>query len=119
MYSNPYNLNYPGYPPRQPNGIIWVQGIEGAKAFQLTPDSNAVLLDSENEGKMYIKTCDRIGMCQLRCFNFAEIKEDTPPPGNYITREEFDSTIAKLLEKRSNRNEQLISTVKSNKSTDK
>lgn len=35
------------------NNIIWVQGIEGAKAWQLNPSSMAILLDSEAEGKMY------------------------------------------------------------------
>ena len=37
------------------NNIVWVQGIEGAKAWQLTPNSMVILLDSEAEGKMYIK----------------------------------------------------------------
>lgn len=36
------------------NNLIWVQGIEGAKAWQLPPNSMVILLDSEVEGKMYI-----------------------------------------------------------------
>lgn len=54
------------------NNIIWVQGIEGAKAWQLTPNSMAILLDSEAEGKMYIKVSDNIGMSTLRIFNYVE-----------------------------------------------
>lgn len=54
------------------NNIIWVQGIEGAKAWQLNPNSMAILLDSEAEGKMYIKVSDNIGMCTLRIFNYTE-----------------------------------------------
>lgn len=54
------------------NNIIWVQGIEGAKAWQLNPNSMAILLDSETEGKMYIKVSDNIGMSSLRIFNYAE-----------------------------------------------
>jgi hypothetical protein len=54
------------------NNIIWVQGIEGAKAWQLSPNSMVILLDSEAEGKMYIKVSDNIGMCSLRVFNYVE-----------------------------------------------
>ena len=54
------------------NNIIQVQGIEGAKAWQLAPSSIAILLDSESDGKMYIKVSDNIGMSTLRIFNYVE-----------------------------------------------
>ena len=54
------------------NNIVWVQGIEGAKAWQLTPNSMVILLASEAEGKMYIKVSDNIGMSSLRIFNYTE-----------------------------------------------
>ena len=54
------------------NNIVWVQGIEGAKAWQLAPNSMVILLDSEAEGKMYIKVSDNIGMSSLRIFNYTE-----------------------------------------------
>lgn len=54
------------------NNLIWVQGIEGAKAWQLNPNSMVILLDSEVEGKMYIKVSDNIGMSSLRIFNYTE-----------------------------------------------
>ena len=57
----------------QNNGINWVQGIEGAKAYQLTPNSNVILMDSENEGRFYIKVSDNVGMCNLRVFKYEEI----------------------------------------------
>lgn len=56
----------------QINNIVWVQGIEGAKAYQLNPNSMMILLDSETEGKMYIKVSDNIGMSNLRTFNYVE-----------------------------------------------
>ena len=56
----------------QMNNIVWVQGIEGAKAYQLNPNSMMILLDSETEGKMYIKVSDNIGMSNLRTFNYVE-----------------------------------------------
>ena len=71
--NNPY---FPYYNPQQTqNGINWVQGIEGAKAWQLSPNSNAILLDSENDGRFYIKVSDNVGMCTLRVFSFVEITE--------------------------------------------
>lgn len=67
--------NYGNYNPTSEsptNNILWVNGIEGAKAYQLNPNSRAILLDSETEGKMYIKVCDNIGISSLRIFNYTE-----------------------------------------------
>lgn len=75
---NPYYGAQKQYYPQmgQPqNGINWVQGIEGAKAYSLPPNSNVQLLDSENDGIFYIKISDNIGMCQLRIFKYEEITE--------------------------------------------
>ena len=59
MYQNPYMMNRQ-YQPQQNNGIIWVQGVEGAKAYHLIPNSNTTLLDSDNDGLFYIKTSDSV-----------------------------------------------------------
>ena len=94
------------------NNIIWVQGIEGAKAWQLNPNSMAILLDSEVDGKMYIKVSDNIGMSNLRIFNYVE---EIPPTNkvtinqdldlsNYVKKDELSSLIKEIL-----RNEQSLS----------
>ena len=67
------------------NNIVWVQGIEGAKAWQLNPNSMVILLDSEAEGKMYIKVSDNIGMCSLRIFNYIEEVPVTNSNNNDVT----------------------------------
>ena len=81
---------------RMNNGIIWVQGIEGAKAYQLAPNSNAILLDSENDGKFYIKVSDNVGMCNLRTFSYTEVT-NTPTTqvdmSNYVTRQELETIL--------------------------
>ena len=106
---------YQQYQPRT-NGIVWVQGIEGAKAYQLMPNSNAILLDSENEGIFYIKTSDNVGMCNLRLFKYEEIN-NTPAPqidtSQFVTRAELEDIIASL--KGDKVDEQPVSTVKSSK----
>ena len=96
------------------NNLIWVQGIEGAKAWQLNPNSMVVLLDSEAEGKMYIKVSDNIGMSSLRIFNYVEeipssaSKQPTDEHldlSQFVKRDELEILIKELLQK----NEQTIS----------
>ena len=100
------------------NNIVWVQGIEGAKAWQLNPNSMVILLDSECEGKMYIKVSDNIGMSSLRIFNYVE--ETIVPPAQdkvinnnldlsqYVKKDELSTLIKELIT-----NEQVIPTVES------
>ena len=96
------------------NNIVWVQGIEGAKAWQLNPNSMVILLDSEAEGKMYIKVSDNIGMSTLRIFNYVEvlpqasssqvepIKQDLDL-SNYVRKDELSKLLKEIIE-----NEQTI-----------
>lgn len=95
---SPYS--YPRY--TQPsNGITWVQGIEGAKAYQLAPNSNVLLMDSDNDNIFYIKVSDSVGMCNLRTFNYTEItNQPTTKTGvdmsNYVTKSELKEILNKL-----------------------
>lgn len=93
------------------NNIIWVQGIEGAKAWQLNPNSMSILLDSEVEGKMYIKVSDNIGMSSLRVFDYTEVAQPSNVTVNkdldlssYVRKDELSFLIKEML------NEQSIST---------
>lgn len=100
------------------NGINWVQGIEGAKAWQLAPNSNVLLMDSENDGKFYIKVSDNVGMCTLRVFNYVETTNEpaksaeTVDFSQFITRNELNELLDKRLNSGGKTNgKQLISTV--------
>lgn len=66
-YFNPYaRVQVPS------NNIIWVQGIEGAKAQQITPNSSLLLLDSESD-HFYMKVCDQYGICMpIKVYKFEE-----------------------------------------------
>ena len=75
MYQQP---NMMAVQNRQSTGIIWVNGEEGARAFVMAPNSNAILMDEVNEGRFYIKTTDNIGMCNIRTFNFKEVIDVKP-----------------------------------------
>ena len=93
----------PVYPQPQvgQSNILWVPGNNGAKSFPGGPGINLILLDSEEEGIMYIKTFDNVGMPnKLRKFRYEEIFEDQPdavnPHTQYITKEEFDKAMNDL-----------------------
>ena len=114
------NPIYPQYNPymsqTQNNGINWVQGIEGAKAYQLTPNSNVILMDSENEGRFYIKVSDNVGMCNLRVFKYEEIS-NTPNTSEFVTKAELKSEIEGIINSMlgGKSNEQSVSATKPNK----
>jgi len=93
------------------NNIVWVQGIEGAKAWQLNPNSMIILLDSEVEGKMYIKVSDNIGMSSLRIFNYTEEfpkQENSNATINqgldlsqYVTKDELINLVKEVINEQS------------------
>lgn len=109
-YNNYFPVGYPFYQmPQQTqpqaqsapqNGIQWVQGIEGAKAFPVGAGQSALLMDSE-ESIFFIKTADQAGMPTLRVFDYSERTQTTPAPKvEYVTREEFEKAIAELTPKK-------------------
>jgi len=67
--------------PQQPaaNGIIWVQGMAGAKSYLLAPGQTAMLMDSENP-VFYIKSADQSGMPTLRAFDYKERTTEQAAP---------------------------------------
>ena len=112
------NLNngygYSAYTPQSYQnrmGLDWVNGIDGAKAYQLITGGPMLLLDSGDPTRFYIKANDNLGMPQpIRIFKYEEItqefippQESTPKTDNYVTKEDFD------------RLEKMISDLKKNK----
>ena len=92
MLYNPYLQPQPyswSQQVQQPvNGLVGVTGIEGAKAYQLPPNSSMPLFDS-SEDVLYLKTTDAAGYPTIRTFHFTEdepMQNDKPA----VTREEFD-----------------------------
>ncbi len=93
-------------PPAQQNnnGIIWVQGEEGAKGYLVAAGNSVMLMDSENS-TFYIKSTDASGMpLPLRVFDYTErttaskmLSLAPQAPGvEYVTRQEFDALAARL-----------------------
>lgn len=84
-------------PHTQPqNGINWVQGIAGAKAFMVAPGQTAFLMDSEGS-TFYMKSADQSGMPTLRVFDFQErIQQPPVAPQNNGAYEDLAKRVAAL-----------------------
>lgn len=98
-FNNPY-----GYNPyqQQYKQYAFVNGIEGAKSFQVSPNQTMLLMDSDNP-ICYMKTSDSIGQASLRYFKLEEIDENTiklmnqpKPDPNYVLKADFEKLVAKI-----------------------
>ena len=74
-YPQTYPQSYPQYQ-QQNNPIIWIQGIEAAKAYQTAPNSTVVLFDSEDQS-IYIKSADMQGKPSMRILDYT-IRSEAP-----------------------------------------
>lgn len=102
------------------NGVIWVQGEAGAKAYMVAPGNSVMLMDSENP-VVYLKSVDMSGMPSMRIFDLKErvpyVKEPSVMSSfptemiDYITRDEFNKLEDKINALLAKENEQ-DSTVK-------
>ena len=84
------------------SNIISVTGIEGARAFNIAPNSSVLLLDPV----LYLKTSDSIGMQKITMYRLTEdqgtgsqgkiIKEGTSV--EYVTKDDFNAFQARVQE---------------------
>lgn len=104
-YSNlPYNNAYGGfnnnqynYMPNAQNGVqgqikslTRVNGIEGAKAYQVMPRETVALFDG-NDDIFYVKSADDGGFPTIKAYRFSEIDLTGAKPTNeYVTKSEFE-----------------------------
>lgn len=103
--NNRINQNTPA------NGLIWVQGEAGAKAYPVAPGQTVDLWDSENT-IIYLKSADPSGMPSMKILDYT-IREDTKKNpvmakqeidmSNYVTKEELKKIIEEM------KNESVIS----------
>ena len=90
-----YPFNYQLFQPNyQQSNIVWVQGVEGAKAHPVGAGNTVLMMDSESQ-TLFIKSADASGVPSLRVFDYTE-RTGKVEPSPYITREEFEEAIAKL-----------------------
>ena len=108
-FSNPYvalmgynpqpqqNMFSPQIEPAQ--NLVRVNGVDGAKAYQMPANSTVALFDA-NEDIMYIKTTDGAGFPAIRLFRFEELKQETAQEvkQDYISRQEFEDFKKEVLD---------------------
>ena len=106
---NPNNY-YQNFQPQTSNfnqqtNITFVNGIEGAKAFQMSPNSSALLMDSDNS-KFYVKSTDSLGVAKISSYSFTEDEnlcgsnQPSQDTSNIVqlSKEEYDSLVSKVAE---------------------
>lgn len=115
MYNQPQN-NQQFFQQEPCQNLIRVNGIDGAKAYQMPANSTVALFDSNND-ILYVKSTDGAGFPSIRTFSFTETKEEAKQVENidYISRKEFEEFKKELM----NNGKQSISRSKSNLTTDK
>ena len=117
-YGSPYQSSYyhPNVPQNnqvnqqpQMNQYAFVNGIEGAKSFQLNPNQTILLMDSDSP-VCYMKTSNGVGQSTLRYFKLTEVTEadlkaqsiPNDKSTEYVTKNEFkelSDRFEQLLEK--------------------
>lgn len=93
MQQNQFSQFQQTQPQIATQNLIRVNGINGAKAYQMTPNSTVALFDS-NEDIMYVKSTDGAGFPQIRKFRFVEMQETSTQQienVDFVSREEFEN----------------------------
>ena len=96
-------------PPQQTqnNGMIWVSGEAGAKAYLVAPNTTVQLWDSEAQ-VIYLKSADASGMPSMKVLDYT-VRDTTPVngpisapsggpinPPDYATHAEIDALTARV-----------------------
>lgn len=76
--------------------IVGVNGIEGMKAFQTSPNSRIVGFDLNND-VFYIKTTDASNTATIKTYSFAEVMDKAEDETRYVTMKEFNKFKEDLL----------------------
>lgn len=98
-YNQPQIMNNQPMMTQEPiQNLIRVNGIEGAKAYQMPANSTVALFDANND-ILYVKSTDGAGFPSIRTFAFTEVKEveNETTKVDYISREEFENFKKELM----------------------
>lgn len=88
---NPYMDRLAQMQPPQPrDGLIRVTGMDGARAYQMPPNSAVALFDG-GQDVFYVKTTDGAGFPTIRAYSFQPMEQAQAMGANeYVTRAEFE-----------------------------
>ena len=83
----------PQVPVQQDQDIQYVNGRQGAEAYQMMANKKAILMDA-NLPRFYVKQTDANGQASIKSFDFKETEEEKPK--EYVTKQEFEAFKAKM-----------------------
>ena len=96
---NQYQQTIPQYQQQPTNqGLLWVQGVEGAKSYLVAPNTTVLLMDADAQ-RFYLKSTDGTGIPNLRMFEYSEVTQNASQPvlatnenldDKYVTRNEYN-----------------------------
>ncbi len=114
--NNPYSPYYgqqvaqtsqqaPVAPIQPTTSIIQVTGLDGAKAYQMAPNSSVALFDMTGD-RFFVKATDAAGFGTLKTFAFHEAVEEVAKKAesaedisaNFVPRSEFDESNKRIAE---------------------
>ena len=103
-YNNGFPVNYqpyyqaPNYQQNtqqqmQGNGIVWVSGEAGAKAYLVAPNTSVALWDSE-ANVIYIKSADSAGMPSMKIVDYTmrdtnARRAEMSPQSDFVTKDDL------------------------------
>ena len=73
--------------PQETEDIKYVNGKQGAEAYQMYANRKAILMDA-NMSRFYMKQTDANGQATIRAYDFKEAESEKPV--EYVTKEEFE-----------------------------
>lgn len=97
QYPQPNQYQPPIQASTQPvHGFVFVQGIEGARAYYLPNNSEMPLFDND-ENIMYIKKVDATGRMTIEVKDvFDHVDKPRDDGGEYVTRNELSALYAEI-----------------------
>lgn len=101
-FNTPY-YNPPYYGQPKTNQYAFVNGIEGAKSYQMQPNQMVMLLDSDNP-IVYKKTSNGYGQATIECFKMVQISEEELRGINnqlqpeYVLKSDFEALVKRIDE---------------------
>lgn len=104
-YQQPWGGAYPQPTYPQPSyqkpveGLVRVTGLEGAKMYQLPPNSSMPLFDG-NEDVFYVKTTDGAGFPTIRTFRFVPVEQQAEQGEGYATKADLLEVLQQIDELR-------------------
>lgn len=92
--------------PQQNNGIIWVSGEAGAKAYLVAPNTSVILWDTESQ-TIYVKSADATGLPSMKTLDYTMRESISPeakisPVSDYATKDDISIIKAEISEIRAN-----------------